>query len=200
MVKREGMLLLIFPILVLAQGNPEPQDGPPPGLGGVQQSVQVLPWRNANCGGNYTGEVNLAQQPHGSGTFACSSHNYTGNWRGGVRQGRGVNTFANGDTYVGEWVNDTRHGEGELTWVTGRRYVGSMVAGRMEGKGEMTWPSGDQYIGDWENNQRSGHGLYLYSSGNRYKGQYVAGRKEGFGQFWWTTGIHAGEKFVGQFV
>ena len=32
---------------------------PPPGLGGVQQSVQFLPWRNANCGGNYTGEVDI---------------------------------------------------------------------------------------------------------------------------------------------
>ena len=29
--------------------------------------------------------MNLSQKPHGSGTFACASHNYTGDWREGVR-------------------------------------------------------------------------------------------------------------------
>ena len=71
------VLILFLPSVAFAQGVPAPQDGVsfsiffqflldvakspcqlPPGLGGVQQSVQALSWRNANCGGTYTGEVN----------------------------------------------------------------------------------------------------------------------------------------------
>ena len=72
----ELSLILFLPSFALTQVIPAPQDGviyhdnvtffshssqfhfqPPPGLGGVQQSVQALTWRNANCGGTYTGEV-----------------------------------------------------------------------------------------------------------------------------------------------
>ena len=66
--------------------------------------------------------MNHQQVPHGFGVFSCSSHNYTGSWREGVREGRGVNIFSNGDTYTGDWLDDLRHGQGLITWVTGRQY------------------------------------------------------------------------------
>ena len=30
----------------------------------------------------------------------------SGEWREGVRHGRGVNTYSNGDIYTGQWVDD----------------------------------------------------------------------------------------------
>ena len=51
--------ITIFSVTFLIPGRycQTPHFQPPPGLGGVQQSVQALSWRNANCGGSYTGEV-----------------------------------------------------------------------------------------------------------------------------------------------
>ena len=42
------------------------------------------------------------------GHTAVLSHTYTGEWREGVRHGRGVNTYSNGDVYTGEWTDDER--------------------------------------------------------------------------------------------
>ena len=75
----------------------------------VRQGVQDLSWHNGACrSGLYTGEVNLAGAPDGQGTYTCTSHTYTGGWREGVRHGRGVNTYNNGDIYTGDWDNDER--------------------------------------------------------------------------------------------
>uniref|UniRef100_A0A7S4JVD6 Uncharacterized protein n=1 Tax=Guillardia theta TaxID=55529 RepID=A0A7S4JVD6_GUITH len=40
-----------------------------------------------------------------------ASNVYTGDWKEGVREGRGTLTWANGSTYTGSWKNDHRHGE-----------------------------------------------------------------------------------------
>ena len=81
----------------------------PPGLDSFRQAVQGLAWRNGACArGSYTGEVSLTGLPDGHGSYSCFSHNYTGDWRNGMRHGRGVNIYSNGDTYTGEWHNDKR--------------------------------------------------------------------------------------------
>eukprot|EP00092_Neocalanus_flemingeri_P049962 GFUD01057600.1.p2 GENE.GFUD01057600.1~~GFUD01057600.1.p2 ORF type:complete len:143 (+),score=36.79 GFUD01057600.1:24-431(+) len=133
------MLLVIFSLFLFISFSSS-QSQLPPGLETVRQSVQNLSWRNGACrSGTYAGEVNLAGVPDGSGTYSCFSHTYTGDWREGVRHGRGVNTFSNGDVYTGEWDNDERHGHGELTWISGRSYAGGMVRGKMQGRGSEDW-------------------------------------------------------------
>ena len=69
---------------------------------GQEQGVAGdIPWTSAACRGRYSGELDSRGQPHGFGSFTCSSHNYTGQWEGGLRHGRGVAVFSNGDTYTG---------------------------------------------------------------------------------------------------
>ena len=36
----------------------------------------------------------------------------SGFWSGDQRNGKGVYTYANGDTYNGEWCDNLRHGQG----------------------------------------------------------------------------------------
>lgn len=134
---------------------------------GNPANISDISWTNGVCSGQYLGEIDSQMVPDGFGTFQCSSYNYSGDWRQGLRHGRGVQVFSNGDTYIGQWRRDQRHGEGQLLWRTGRRYSGQMEAGRMHGQGEMTWPSGDVYVGHWEADSRQGFGLYIYSSGTR---------------------------------
>ena len=106
-------LILSLPLfLVISPSSLKPQlPSPevPPGLETFHQSVQNLRWRNGGCrSGRYSGEVNLANVPDGLGTFTCSSHTYTGGWREGKREGRGVNSYFNGDVYTGDWESDQR--------------------------------------------------------------------------------------------
>ena len=85
--------------------------------------------------------MNLQQIPSGWGTFTCSSHNYTGSWVGGLRAGRGVTVFSNGDTYTGQWEGDLRHGQGHIAWITGRTYRSQVTVGN-----QGAWPSNFQGV------------------------------------------------------
>jgi hypothetical protein len=62
---------------------------------------------------------------------------YKGNWRGGLRHGKGTYNDSNG-VYAGNWDNDNRSGNGTKTY----------------------WSSGDVYLGNWDNDKRSGKGTY----------------------------------------
>lgn len=47
-----------------------------------------------------------------------------GCWSGDQRNGRGVYTYANGDTYNGEWCDNLRHGQGTYQFAdTGAKVI-----------------------------------------------------------------------------
>lgn len=50
---------------------------------------------------------------HYRGKFVCRDGGYTyeGEWRQGLKEGRGRLSFPSGDCYEGEWLNDQRHGK-----------------------------------------------------------------------------------------
>jgi hypothetical protein len=43
---------------------------------------------------------------------------YDGEWKDGLKNGRGKNTFSNGEVYDGEWKDDAQHGRGK-SWTRG---------------------------------------------------------------------------------
>lgn len=61
-----------------------------------------------------------SQVPHGRGVInyftndALQRLNYTGEWRGGDREGRGTTWFRDGTVYVGEYEGGVEHGEGRI--------------------------------------------------------------------------------------
>jgi hypothetical protein len=85
---------------------------------------------------------------------ASGAATYEGEFKAGVKQGRGVKTWPNGDRYEGEFADDRMHGEGGYTWGRGpwqgQRYEGSYVADKREGAGVYRWPDGDVYKGPWK--------------------------------------------------
>ena len=70
----------------------------------IPAKISDISWTNGVCSGQYLGEIDNQMVPDGFGTFQCSSYNYTGDWRQGQRQGRGVQVYSNGDTYIGQWI------------------------------------------------------------------------------------------------
>jgi len=61
----------------------------------------------------YTGDWIDGEQS-GLGRFTSSQEAYEGEWKRGVRHGRGVTMLPNGECYVGEWCRGKRQGTGSL--------------------------------------------------------------------------------------
>ncbi len=92
--------------------------------------------------------------------YARGRAEYQGEFRTGMKHGKGVKSWANGDRYEGEFVEDRKEGKGAYTfgrgpWV-GERYEGGWVADRRQGYGVYSWPTGDVYRGPWEADRPTG--------------------------------------------
>lgn len=95
----------------------------------------------------------------GSG-FARGRAEYRGDFHAGMKQGRGVKTWPNGDRYEGDFVADRKEGVGAYSYgrgpSAGERYEGEWHADRRHGYGEYRWPTGDVYRGPWEQDRLTG--------------------------------------------
>ena len=155
---------------------------------------------------------------NGSGTMVSSTgHKYTGEFKDGVRHGKGIMLLPGGRKIVGVWVENEiregtftapdgliyeghwefreRNGQGTLTFPDGRKYVGDFKSDKRHGQGTMTWPDGRVYAGDFEHGARTGQGTMTYPDGKKYSGEFKDGEKHGHG-----TLIEADGKTVeGQF-
>ena len=119
---------------------------------------------------------------------------YTGEYRGGMRHGRGELIEKDGSRYSGQWHENRMHGYGVYTWANGDRYEGQWRDGKRTGKGVYTWTNGDRYDGEWENDVKSGHGVYTWANGDRYEGQWMKGVRSGRGTFTGALGYtYSGE-------
>lgn len=98
---------------------------------------------------------------HGSGQGRGSAE-YVGEFRNGLKHGRGVKIWPWGDRYEGGFLNDQKHGKGMYVWGAGsqwagERYVGGFVADKREGWGTYYWPNGDRFDGQWKEDLRYGY-------------------------------------------
>lgn len=87
---------------------------------------------------------------------------FQGEYRGGIRVGKGTYFFSTGETIEGEWF-------GDLTV-----------------RGTITYTNGDIYSGQIYKAQKHGLGSYTYSNGCEYRGYWRNDLKHGEGQFWNT--------------
>ena len=61
----------------------------------------------------YEGQWDGQVRPHGKGRYVWydGGDSYDGDWVHGLKEGRGVYTYANGAQYDGQWRNDVQWGE-----------------------------------------------------------------------------------------
>jgi DNA polymerase III epsilon subunit-like protein len=100
---------------------------------------------------------------------------FEGHFQNGLRHGRGIHMFANGDRYDGDWIEDIRNGHGVYTWPNGNQYKGGWVNGRMAGQGSLTWLNEGCHEGMFANGLRHGKGIYKAANGEVYSGIWLAG-------------------------
>ena len=81
--------------------------------------------------------------------------------------------------YVGQVLNGLREGKGICYWEDGDRYEGDYKNDNKEGKGIYYHNNGERYDGDWRNDKREGKGIFYYNDGDREMGDYYNDKQIG---------------------
>ena len=180
--------------------------------------------------GNYYGETGNDGHPEGYGILSRGDTIiYEGQWHNGKPEGWG--TWQKGDTcYRGQWKNGLRHGRGQLTWKNGSvSHSGIWQKGLRQGRGTLIDDKGRTWTGEWRsdtlaygtqtdstgtytgqfgrNKQPEGFGIYATATDNeRYEGQWKNGKRQGFGTGLspltevqcghWNNGKFMGERMI----
>ena len=116
---------------------------------------------------------------HGTLTSGDGIQTYTGEWKDGVRHGRGNFTYDMG-SYDGDWVDGNEHGHVRSLSVIsdphspspsppGSALIPSTPFYRPQGV-FIHSDNGDIYEGNWVHGQRSGEGTVQYADGAVYDG------------------------------
>ncbi|KAJ9470717.1 Phosphatidylinositol 4-phosphate 5-kinase 7 [Diplonema papillatum] len=121
---------------------------------------------------------------------------YTGDVVNGVREGRGIMTYANGEVYIGEWSAGRREGRGVYYYADDTIYDGEWSADTANGRGACRYPSGNVYDGAWHRGKVNGRGVVFYEDQDTYDGEWSDGKLHGRGVFYNKTGqVHEGQWF-----
>jgi len=88
------------------------------------------------------------------------------------RENRPTYTFASLAKYTGEWKGGFRDGHGEQIWPDGAKYVGDWADNKAHGKGKFVHVDGDIYEGYWANDKANGRGCYQHVNGAMYEGMW----------------------------
>ena len=84
---------------------------------------------------------------------------------------------------MGQVVNGLREGKGIYYYKDGDRYEGDFRNGNKEGKGIYYYNTepwkGDRYEGEWRNSNKEGKGIYYYNNGDREMCDYSNGKEIG---------------------
>ncbi|CAJ1330625.1 unnamed protein product [Effrenium voratum] len=133
---------------------------------------------------------------HGKGRFIYPDGDvYDGEWSDGKAHGHGTYTSKQ-SKYVGEWQSDLKHGQAVEEWDDTSKYTGTYSHGQKHGKGRFEWPDGSVYDGEFRNNNVEGEGTFTWKDGRQYKGQWVDNRMHGEGRYEWPDG----RAYEGQYI
>lgn len=115
---------------------------------------------------------------------AKESSVYIGQMRGGIREGRGMLVYLDGNIYEGYFEEDSTSLKGRLLFDNGDIYVGDIENMGMNGQGVyFNNTEKSKYTGSFADDAPHGQGEEEWADGTRYKGQFIMGVKEGRGVF-----------------
>lgn len=143
---------------------------------------------------NYSGDC-LNGLADGNGS-ASGKDEYTGQFKFGLKQGKGRYKWSNGAVYDGFFESDNLNGKGVLTKANGDRYEGDFVNGKYSGNGTFSDANGARYEGGFVNNKQSGNGITSFANGDRLVGNFLDGRSNGQGTYTFADG----RRYVGNFL
>ena len=127
--------------------------------------------------GRYVGKARNGI-PNGKGELTYNEHDsrkyYKGDFKDGMRHGKGKLVFRNDAYYDGEWANDKYEGYGEESLPGGNNLEGYYTAGRLT-SGHVYFGDGREYEGEWSDDMPNGNGKMYWRDGHAEEGYWVNG-------------------------
>jgi len=154
----------------------------------IEQLIEELePYKKIQKEG-YEGEYRDGLK-HGRGVFRYANGDvYEGEFKDGRLNGRGVMNYASGSVYDGQYDDDKRNGFGVYTFANGNVYEGEWKGNKKHGRGTMRYANGDVFEGAFMDNNRNGSGVFRYANGDVYEGEYSDNFRHGRGIFKYANG------------
>ena len=113
---------------------------------------------------------------------------YEGEYKDGLKDGKGRFFYVVGSVYDGQWKEDQKHGEGKETYADGAVYDGLFVAGTRHGRGTLQYANSDSYEGEWSLDMKHGTGTFRWGAGTVYEGDFREGVMHGSGTYYFADG------------
>jgi hypothetical protein len=185
------------PPQIVASLSPEQRSAlpPVPALPKVLSGVINFP-DGSRYVGEYKEDKDKTQLLDGKGEFISKNFTYNGDFKNGVKQGRGAYEWPNGDKFEGDFADDRPNGRGVWQFASGDRYEGDIVKGAIVGKGVMVTRNGDRILGTFIDGKPEGRVSYMFASGDKYEGEMTAGRMNGKGVYSSKDGNRTEATFV----
>ena len=76
----------------------------------------------------------------------------------------------NDGKYIGNVINGLKEGRGIMYYNNGDRYEGYFKNNNREGKGTYYYNNGNYFLCSWISNRSFGKGVYYFKYGSRYEG------------------------------
>lgn len=140
-------------------------------------------------------KIREAEVPTEKIKYYKNGNKYEGEFKNGMRHGKGVMHYYYGNKYYGEWKLDKKEGKGIYYWKDGRRYSGDFADDKINGKGTFDYKNGDRYIGEVNNGNRHGEGIYYYTNGDKYIGNWKNDKQHGIGVHYFIDGTEVKGSF-----
>jgi hypothetical protein len=122
---------------------------------------------------------------------------YTGDWKKGVKDGKGVFQIGPNSYYSGDFVNGEISGNGTRVFANGNVYEGEFQNGEFNGRGKfIDKATGEEYEGDWRENRRHGEGVLKLRDGTVYRGHFERHKRNGRGEYTSPDG----NNYIGEWV
>lgn len=94
-------------------------------------------------------------------------------------------TLDNGAKYIGQWKNGLKFGRGVQIWKDGSVYEGYWHDNKAKDRGRLIHADGDVYEGEWKDDKACGFGTYTHTNGATYIGEWLADLQHGKGTERW---------------
>ena len=135
--------------------------------------------------------------PHGQGTMEYESGIvYVGVWSNGFWHGYGRLDYGKNDYYTGCFRRGSFQDRGLRAYADGSEYEGWWKGGKRAGKGTFSNSEGDVFVGTWVNDELEGPGVKTSYDGSKYDGMFKGGLQQGHCRY---RDRH-GAKFEGEWV
>jgi hypothetical protein len=109
-----------------------------------------------------------------TGPFILAPNHYSEADHNGVRTGKGILIFADGDMYEGNFIDNEFSGYGEYLSMFGFIHRGNFSNGSPSGAGTRVFINGERFVAEWTT-WIDGIGIYYFLDGSTRFTHYVSG-------------------------